>query len=88
MLTATSLDGYLASCAAIRAVDQWDSIAAIDRPTLAIAGTHDAPAPPTDGRRMARAIAGAQYVELDAAHISNVEATDRFNAEVMQFLKN
>lgn len=33
-------------------------------------------------------VAGAQCVELDAAHISNVEAADRFNAEVMQFLEN
>lgn len=88
MLTATSIDGYLASCAAIRDVDQWDSISAIDRPTLVIAGTHDAPAPPSDGRRMAQTIGGAQYVELDAAHISNVEAADGFNAKVMQFLDN
>ena len=31
-------------------------------------------------------IRGARYVELDAAHLSNVEAADRFTAEVVGFL--
>lgn len=57
------------------------------RPADATAGSIDV-AGAADGRRMAQTIAGAQYVELDAAHISNVEAADRFNAEVMQFLEN
>ena len=32
------------------------------------------PTPPAEGREIAEAIAGARYVELDAAHISNIEA--------------
>jgi hypothetical protein len=31
-------------------------------------------------------IPGAKQVELDAAHISNVEAAGRFTAEVLAFL--
>ena len=31
-------------------------------------------------------IKGARYVELDAAHISNVEAADRFTAAVLDFI--
>lgn len=87
VLTANSIDGYIASCAAVRDADQWDSITGISRPTLVISGNRDAAAPAADGRRMAESIAGAQYVELAAAHISNVEAADRFNLEVMRFLE-
>ena len=35
---------------------------------------------------MAQCIAGARYVELDASHISNVEAADQFTSELTQFL--
>jgi hypothetical protein len=35
---------------------------------------------------MAGVIPGATAVELDAAHISNVEAAGRFTAEVLAFL--
>ncbi|MEO8741080.1 MAG: 3-oxoadipate enol-lactonase [Casimicrobiaceae bacterium] len=86
MLVATSTDGYVASCAAVRDMDQWALLDAIRNPTLVIAGTHDVPTPPADGRRMAQAIANARYVELDAAHISNVEAASAFTAAVVDFL--
>ena len=35
---------------------------------------------------VADAIAGAQYVELDAAHLSNLEAPARFTSELVRFL--
>ena len=35
---------------------------------------------------MAEHIAGARYVELEAAHLSNVEAAERFTAELVEFL--
>lgn len=86
-LTAGSPEGYQASCAAIRDIDQWDSIAAIDRPTLVVSSTHDSATPASDGWRMAHKIAGAKYVELDAGHISNIEAAEVFTAEVLRFLE-
>jgi 3-oxoadipate enol-lactonase len=86
MLTATSADGYVAACAAVRDMDQWNSVATIKCPTLVISGTHDAATPPADGRRMAEVIPGARYVELDAAHISNIEAAPAFTAAVISFL--
>jgi 3-oxoadipate enol-lactonase len=86
MLVATPTDGYVASCAAVRDMDQWRSVSTIDRPTLVVSGTHDAVTPPADGREMSARIEGSRYVELDASHISNVEAAQRFTAEVMQFL--
>jgi len=86
MLTATPADGYVACCAAVRDMDQRDAIAEVRHPTLVIAGMHDAVTPPAEGRATAERIRGARYVELDAAHLSNVEAADRFTAEVVGFL--
>jgi 3-oxoadipate enol-lactonase len=86
MLIANPAEGYVAACAAVRDMDQWDALPDIDRPTLIISGTHDVATPPADGRRMAQEIPGARYAELDAAHISNVEQAERFTAEVVDFL--
>ena len=48
---------------------------------LVIAGTHDL----SDDRRSKAAnwrgdIAGARYVELDAAHLSNIEKSDEYTS--------
>ena len=86
MLEGTNPDGYVANCAAIRDFDARESIAAIHVPTLVIAGTHDAATTPADGRYLEGHIAGARYVELNAAHLSNIENRDRFNTELSAFL--
>ena len=86
MLTATSIEGYAASCAAVRDMDQRELLPRIKRPTLVISGTHDLATPPADGQRMVQSIEGARYVELDAAHISNVEAAAAFTKAVTEFL--
>jgi 3-oxoadipate enol-lactonase len=86
MLTATPAEGYIESCAAIRDMDHSNAISSIRCPTLVIAGAHDAATPPAAGREMAQKIPGARCVELDAAHISNVEAADRFTAATITFL--
>jgi 3-oxoadipate enol-lactonase len=86
MLVATSAEGYVASCAAVRDMDQWAALPGMDRPTLIVTGTHDVVTPPAEGRRMAEVVPGAEQVELDAAHISNIEAADRFNAALLAFL--
>ena len=75
MLEATDPEGYVACCAAVRDMDLRDAIAASGRPTLVIAGRHDLATPPEHARLIAERIAGrARCVELDAAHLSNVEA--------------
>jgi 3-oxoadipate enol-lactonase len=79
-------EGYAACCAAVRDMDQRESIARITAPTLVIAGTHDAATPPAAGQFIAATIPGARYTELDAAHISNVEAADRFTAALAGFV--
>ena len=86
MIERTPPEGYLACCAAIRDSDQSAGIAGIQAPTLVIAGRHDPATPPADGRALAEGIAGARYVELEAAHLSNIEAAPHFTAELAAFL--
>ena len=86
MLLAAPTEGYLASCAAVRDVDLRNLIDRIASPTLVMVGTHDVPTPPAQARALAESIPGARYIELDAAHISNIEAAERFTAEVVGFL--
>jgi 3-oxoadipate enol-lactonase len=85
-LVATPAEGYVACCAAVRDMDQRDTLSSIRSPTLVIAGAQDAATPPADGRFIAQRIQGARSVELAAAHLSNIEVPERFTAEVMSFL--
>ena len=86
MLISSPAEGYLACCAAIRDSDQREAVRGIKRPTLIISGTQDKATPPAEGRKMTEAIVGARFVELDAAHISNVERADDFTAALTGFL--
>ncbi len=86
MLIATPTEGYVGACGAIRDMDQWSLLPQIRRPTLVIAGTNDLATSAADGRKMAQVIPGAEYVELDAAHISNIEADAAFTAALTDFL--
>ena len=86
MLESANPDGYVSNCAAVRDFDVRKTVSEIRLPTLVIAGTHDAATTPADGRYLAQQIPGARYAELNAAHLSNIEESDRFNAEVESFL--
>ncbi len=85
-LLRTSPDGYNANCAAVRDMDQRDTIEAIRAPTLVIAGTHDLATPPAGGQFVAATIPGATFIELDAAHLSNIEQPEAFTDAVLHFL--
>ena len=55
-------------------------------PTLAVAGTHDPTTPQSELHFLETNIPGAKYAEIPAAHLSNVEAPEEFNRNVLQFL--
>jgi len=78
--------GYAACCAALRDADERADLAAIRAATLVLSGKHDPATPPADGQAIASAVAGARYVELPAAHLSNIEAAAAFNVELLGFL--
>jgi 3-oxoadipate enol-lactonase len=86
MLVATPEVGYTACCIAVRDADLRDDVKNITAPTLVISGTFDFPTPPSEGRYLQRAIPGAQYIELAAAHISNQEQIAPFTDAVVTFL--
>jgi 3-oxoadipate enol-lactonase len=86
MVESTSSDGFIANCEALREADFRESITAISTPTLVISGTHDTGTTPADGKFLTKQIPAARYVELDAAHLSNIEQQDRFTKEVSSFL--
>ena len=86
MLLETSPAGYAACCAAIRDMDQRESVKGIAKPTLVIAGSTDPATPPADGKLIAGSIGGAQYLELEAAHLSNRECVEEFGSAVKGFM--
>lgn len=87
MLENANPHGYIANCAAVRDFDHRDRLSAVAVPTLVLSGTHDPVATPSDGRFLAEHIPSARFVEVPAAHISNIEAQTHFNREVLSFLR-
>jgi 3-oxoadipate enol-lactonase len=86
MLLESPPAGYVANCAAVRDMDLREALFDIRVPTLVIAGDRDAATPPEDSKLVADRIAGARYVTLKAAHLSNWEDTVTFNRELIGFL--
>lgn len=86
MLVGTSVDGYVANCAAVRDMDQRAELGRIAVPTLVIGGRYDKSTPPEHGELIARSIPGARYVELNAAHLSNWEVAQGFTQQLLNFL--
>jgi 3-oxoadipate enol-lactonase len=86
MLEEASPEGYVACCAAVRDMDQRQNLQNVKVPALVLAGAHDPAILPADGQFLAKHIPGAGYVEVNAAHLSNIEAQDDFNTQVVNFL--
>jgi 3-oxoadipate enol-lactonase len=87
MVESMSTEGFIACCEALREADFRESISAIRTPTLVISATHDSGTPPADGKFLTKQIPGARYVELDAAHLCNIEEHDRFTQDLSDFLR-
>jgi len=88
MLETTDVRGYAGCCAAIRDADFRKEVATIGAPTLVIAGSDDPVTTTMDALFLASTIHGAQYIELKAAHLSNLGAMLEFNAALFNFLIN
>ena len=87
-LLGTDARGYAAVCAAIRDADFRGDVAAIDVPTLVIAGTLDLAATVDQSRWLHEQIAGSQFVELHAAHLGNLDRPEEFTAILGSFLES
>jgi 3-oxoadipate enol-lactonase len=78
--------GYIACCEAVKAFDFRENVGGVRVPTLVIAGTHDPATTPVDTKFVAERIAGSRFVELNASHLSNIEAREEYSAAVAGFL--
>lgn len=87
-LLKTNPVGYAGACAGIRDMDMRRTIQLIERPVLVIGGSLDPSTPAPHSEALARTIAGAKLVMLEAAHLSNVEKPEEFSATVVEFLRD
>lgn len=86
MLLTVKPQGYAACCAAIRDMDQRQSIKTITAKTLVVGGTEDSATTPADHALIAASIPGAQLVMLEAAHLLQIERQAEFTDTLLQFL--
>jgi 3-oxoadipate enol-lactonase len=87
-LAATSAEGYIASCAALRDSDLSAVLPLIEAPVMVICGASDPVTTTGDGRSLAGAMRRASLIELDAAHISAVEQPVSFSSAALDFLNS
>lgn len=80
-------EGYASCCEALAREDLRAAIAAIATPTLLLAGAHDPVTTVADAQAMQAAIAGSQLVELQASHLSNLEAPQAFEQALAGFAR-
>jgi len=86
MLLTVKPQAYAACAAAIRDMDQRQSIKTITARTLVIGGTQDPGTTPADHALIAASIPGAQLVMLEAAHLLHIERQAEFLEALLQFL--
>lgn len=86
MLLTTPAHGYAGCSAAIRDADLRWGIGEIKLPALVIVGILDPATPPAGGEFIAKRIRDAKLARLEAAHLSNLEKSEQFTAEVKNFL--
>jgi len=86
LLRQASPAGFAACCAAIRDMDQRETIRRIRAETLVIGGSKDIGTTPAQAQLIASSIAGARLMILEAAHLSNIEWEEAFTGTLLRFL--
>lgn len=86
MIRTTSVAGYTGCARAIQTLANLDRLGSLDHPVLLVAGSQDPATPPAGMRLMHERIDASQYLELDTAHLSNIEQAPAFTAALKAFL--
>ena len=87
-ILSTPVEGFCACCAAIRDMDQRDSIRSIKTRTLIVVGEHDPATTVSHAELIHERIDSSELkVISDAAHFVNVEKASVFNNELLRFLQ-
>ena len=88
MLERQPVEGYIATCAAIRDADYAESTKTIDVPTLCVAGDQDGSTPPELVRDLAGLIEGSKFEIIeDCGHIPCIEQPEQLAALIQAFMK-
>lgn len=86
---ATPIEGFIGCSEAIRRLNILDRLGEIELPTLIMVGELDPATPVAASQAMQEKIRNSRLVILpSAAHFSNVEQAERFNAALLTFLKD
>ncbi len=85
-LLATDPNGYAGVSAALRDADLREVVGSIAVPTMVIGGANDQATPIEQARWLHDQIEGSRLVELDAAHLSNLDREQEFTTALEQFL--
>ncbi len=88
MILNTPVDGFCACSAAIRDMDQRETIRVISTRTLVMVGEHDPGTPVSAAELIHERIASSKLIVIsDAAHFINVEQADVFNNILLKFIE-
>jgi 3-oxoadipate enol-lactonase len=88
MIRTTPLTGYVGCSRAIMKLNLTERLGEILLPTLIIVGEEDPGTPVPASQEIHRRIKGSELVILkSAAHLSNIEQKEAFNAAVLDFLR-
>lgn len=84
----TPVTGFCNCCAAIRDMDQRETIRVISLPTLVLVGAEDPSTPVAAAQLIHERIAGSELVVIPASqHFFNMEKPDEFNTALLRFLR-
>jgi len=84
----TPVEGFCACCAAIRDMDQRDSIRAVSTQTLVMVGEHDSGTPVSAAEYIHQGITASELAVIsDAAHFVQMEQSGIFNHTLLNFIK-
>lgn len=87
MIRATPVPGFIGCCHAIPKINLTARLKEIRCPTMVVIGKQDPATPLAMAEELHREIAGSSLVIIpDAAHISNMEQPEAFNAALADFL--
>jgi 3-oxoadipate enol-lactonase len=89
MILNTPVQGFCASCEAIRDMDQREAIASINLSTLVVVGEHDQGTPVSHAQLIHERIPSSQLrIIPDTAHMLNIEQADVFNNMLLEFIRS
>lgn len=84
----TPVKGFCACCAAIRDMDQRETIRTVLTPTLVIVGEHDSGTPVSAAEYIHQGITSSLLkIISDAAHFVHMEQSSKFNHALLKFIK-